>query len=250
MTTPLRVHGVDISHHQNGPIDYAALKKAGVQWMYHKATEGATLKDGNYNRRRNEARAAHLPFGAYHFARPSGSDARQEAQFFVSVAKPDVGDLRPCLDLETREFIQGDALVRWADEFCDEVEKLTQVVPVVYTPYQLSKELEAHCLFWVPRYNNDNNPPARRWDIWQFSNGQFGVPNSVPGLGHVDLNHSKVPLSSLLIREEHTPTSRGRRVDQAQDLLKQAERRSAEGTKRDTLLDKALRAINRITPTR
>lgn len=250
MTTPLQVHGVDISHHQSGRIDYTALKKAGVKWMYHKATEGATLKDGNYAKRRGEAKANNLPFGAYHFARPSGSDAREEARFFASVAKPVPGDLRPCLDLETREFIDGAALVRWADEFCDELEKQTQVVPLIYTPYQLSEALEKHCLFWVPRYNNDNNPPARRWDIWQFSNGQFGVPNSVPGLGHVDLNHSKVPLSALLIREEFTPTSRGRRVDNAMDDLKAAERRSKEGTDRDNLLDRALRVLNRIKPTR
>lgn len=251
MTTPLRVHGVDISRHQgNIQIDWAALKKAGVQWMYHKATEGGTFKDEHYARRRQQAKAAGMPFGAYHFARPSGTDAREEARFFVSVAKPVPGDLRPCLDLETKEHIEGAALVRWADEFCDEVEKLTNVAPLVYTPYQLSKELEAHCLFWVPRYNNDNDPPTRRWDIWQFSNGQYGVPNSVPGLGKVDLNHSKVPLSALLITEDRTPTSRGRRVDSALKDLEVAERAAAEGSARGTLLDRALRALKRIKPNR
>lgn len=208
MTQPLRVDGVDISHHQQQNIGWDALKRAGVQWMYHKATEGTSFRDPNYDVRRREAKRADMPFGAYHFARPSGGDARAEARFFINVAKPVEGDLRPCLDLETKEHLQGAALVRWADEFCDEVEKLTGFVPVVYTPYVLSAELEKKAIFWVPRYNDDNRPPARQWDIWQFSDGQFGVPDSVPGLGHVDLNHSKVSVDRLVMRKKEPESSK------------------------------------------
>jgi hypothetical protein len=44
-------------------------------------------------------------------------------------------------------------------------------------------------MLWRPRYNNNNTPPVQDdWDIWQFSNGQAGVPNQAAGLGHVDLN--------------------------------------------------------------
>lgn len=231
MTKPLRVHGVDISHHQQQFIGWNQLRKAGVQWMFHKATEGATLKDRNYEQRRKQAAAAKFPFGAYHFARPSGGDAKAEARFFIDVAQPKPGDLRPALDLETREHVSGLALVKWADDFCDEVERLTGVVPVVYTPYTLSQELEDKAIFWVPRYNNDNRRPVRDWDIWQFSNGQLGVPNSVPGLGHVDLNHSpKLTLDHLRINEpEPVPPSRGRQVDLALQALAQAKGRGERG---------------------
>lgn len=251
MTTPLPVHGVDISHHQkNIVIDWDKLKKAGVKWMYHKASEGATLRDSNYQRRRLQARDAGMPFGAYHFARPSGPDARAEARFFIDVARPVVGDLRPCLDLETREFVSGQALVDWADAFCDEVQRLVKVVPVVYTPYTLSQSLEDRAIFWVPRYNNQNERPFRDWDIWQFSNGQLGVPNSVPGLGHVDLNYSpKVSLASLQFPSEvMPPPSRGRRVEESIELLEDAKRRP--GSERDTLLKKATKILKSIKPTR
>ena len=202
MTKPLRVDGVDISHHQQQSIGWDALKRAGVQWMYHKCTEGVGFRDTNYNRRRLEAKKAGMPFGGYHFARPNAGDARKEARFFVTALNPEEGDLIPCLDLETKEHLDGMALVKWADEFCDEVEKLTGFVPLIYTPYMLSSALEAKALVWVPRYNDDNRPPVRPWDIWQFSNGQLGVPDSVPGLGHVDLNHSKVPVSRLIMKKE------------------------------------------------
>lgn len=249
MTQPMRIDGVDISHHQNGKIDWAALKRAGVKWMYHKATEGASFKDSNYAARRAEAKKAGMPFGYYHFARAGVGDARQEARFSVSVGKPVPGDLRPALDLETTEGLSMDAIRRWADEFCDEIEDLCGVTPVVYTPYVLSSALEKKALFWVPRYNDSNTPPVRQWDIWQFSNGQFGVPNSVPGLGHVDLNHSKVQLSELLIPKPAL-TSRGVNVDEAIRRLKAAEKRAKDGTARDTLIKRALAQLARIKPTR
>lgn len=248
MTTPLPVHGVDISHHQSGiRIDWAALKRAGVKWMYHKATEGISLKDSAYLKRREQAEAAGMPFGAYHFARPSGGDARAEARFFIDVADPSVGDLRPCLDLETMEFVSGQALVDWADAFCDEVQRLTKAVPVVYTPYILSDALEDRAIFWVPRYNNSNIRPVRDWDIFQFSNGQLGVPNSVPGLGHVDLNYSpKVTLAELTFPStSQPPPSRGRRVEKALDLLEGAK---GEG-ERARLLERAKKILKKIKPT-
>lgn len=251
MTMPLPVHGVDISHHQkNINIDWTKLKNAGVQWMYHKASEGISLRDSAYLRRREQAKAAGMPFGAYHFARPSGGDARAEARFFIDVSRPMVGDLRPCLDLETREFVSGQALVDWADAFCDEIQRLVKVVPVVYTPYTLSQELEDRAIFWVPRYNNRNERPFRDWDIWQFSNGQLGLPNSVPGLGHVDLNYSpKVSLAELQFPpQNNVPTSRGRNVDEAITLLFQA--KAKPGSERDTLLKKASKILKSIKPIR
>lgn len=44
------------------------------------------------------------------------------------------------------------------------------------------------------------------------------------------------------------PPSRGERVDDALSKLTRAEKRSKEGTRRDTLLDRAIRVIKRIKP--
>lgn len=252
MTTPLKVHGVDISHHQGGSIGWAALKAAGVKWMYHKSTEGASFRDPNYIGRRAEAKKAGMPFGAYHFARPSVGDAKQEARFFLNVARPVPGDLLPALDLETTEGMSLTQINTWADEFCAEVENLTSLIPLVYTPFTLSSGLERRAIFWVPRYNNDNRPPVRSWDIFQFSNGVLGVPNRISGLGNVDLNHSKVDLKDLLIPKAAEPilTSRGDKVDSAIDDLSRAERRAEEGTDKDKLLDRALHVLKKIKPTK
>lgn len=251
MTTPQKIHGVDISHHQEGAIGWAALKAAGVKWMYHKSSEGNHTVDPNYAKRRAEAKSAGMPFGAYHFARPSVGDALDEARFFIAKAQPRPGDLRPALDLETMEKMSLVQIRTWADTFCAEVEKLTSVTPVVYTPYVLSPELERRALFWVPRYNNDNRLPAREWDIWQFSNGVRGVPNRVSGLGNVDLNTSKIDLKDLLIPKAAAPVlTRGTNVDAAIKDLTVAEKRADDKTTRDALIKRALRIVKRIKPTK
>lgn len=183
----LRVDGVDISHHQGGSIDYTAAKRAGVRWLYHKATEGATYVDPNYTRRRTEAKAAGIPFGAYHFARAEVGDAETEARAFLDVAKPRIGDLRPVLDLETTEGLTIAQRRTWAETWIKVVTAATGVKPIVYTPYDLGAAVQG-CLIWRPRYGDGNVQPVLAWDIWQFSNGVYGKPDQVAGFGHVDLN--------------------------------------------------------------
>lgn len=184
-TTPRRIDGVDLSHHN--PVSEDALRKAkgaGVRFVYHKATEGAGYVDGTYAGRRALAKLVGLPFGAYHFARPARGDAGQEANHFLKIAKPAKGDLAPCLDLETTEGLTMAELRAWAAEWVTIVRKATGVEPVVYTPFDLGTK----GLRWRPRYNASNTPPVLPWDVWQFSNGASGVPSSVAGLGRVDLN--------------------------------------------------------------
>ncbi len=185
MTTARTVHGADVSHHQ-GTLDLPAAKKAGLQFLWHKATEGNTLKDAEYAGRRAAAAKAGVPFGAYHFARPDVGDAAVEATFFVKTAQPKPGDLLPALDLETTEGLTLTQLKVWARTFAETVERLTGFDTALYCPWDLGLGL----VRWVPRYNRDNRLPAVPWDIWQFSGGaEFpGTPSTFPGLGAVDLN--------------------------------------------------------------
>lgn len=226
MTTPMRVDGVDISHHQAGALDLDAARRAGVRWIYHKATEGNTYRDPNYAIRRQQAKRAGIPFGAYHFARAQrGADAAAEARHFLAYATPVPGDLRPALDLETDEGLSLAELRTWATTWVSIVRKVTGVNPVIYTPYDLGATFDG-CLVWRPRYNNTNTPPKLRWDIWQFSNGVYGIPNSVPGIGRVDLNTMRAGLTVDQLRipmpkPPARPTTRNR-VAEARQLLQEA----------------------------
>lgn len=223
---PLRIDGIDISHHQSGGIDWATAKRAGVRFVYHKATEGTSYRDSLYSRRRAECKAADLPFGGYHFARPEGSDAVSEARAFIEYAQPEPGDLKPALDLETNDGAVN--LVQWASEFVTEVERLG-FEPIIYTPYDLG-ELRSY-VTWRPRYNNSNTPPTLTWDIWQFSDGVYGVPNYVPGVGHVDINtfSPEMNVSDLLIGKEGLDMD----ADEVRRIAYQAARDAIEDSLKD-----------------
>lgn len=192
----LRIDGVDISHYQSGALDWEDAKRAGVRFVWHKATEGATVRDSRYALRRGEVAAAGLPFGAYHFASPDGDDAKEEAEAFLSVADPKAGDLVPMLDFEqTRqvEAMSQAARVAWVREWVQVIRDRIGAWPIVYTPYDLPDDVVAQCMLWTARYS-PVNAPARIPEPWteatihQFSDGRTGVPNWCPGLGNVDLD--------------------------------------------------------------
>jgi GH25 family lysozyme M1 (1,4-beta-N-acetylmuramidase) len=185
------IDGVDISHHQAAPLDWAKAKAAGVKFAYHKVSEGTSFHDVAYTKRRAECAKAGVPFGGYHFARPGSSNGAAQARFFLSVCTPKAGDMRPMLDLEDRGGLSDAALTVWVKAFVAEVKKETGKAPIIYTPFSLTSS--PGTFLWVPRYSNGNNLPRipkpwDRWTIWQFSNGVYGRPNVVPGLGHVDIN--------------------------------------------------------------
>jgi lysozyme len=115
MTTPLRIDGVDLSHHNPVTLEGLKLAKAaGVKFVYHKATEGSTYTDPRFRERRGLCERAGIPFGGYHFARPTDGDAKQEARAFLNVSsfRPGV-DLRPMLDLEDRGTMDRNDLSDW-----------------------------------------------------------------------------------------------------------------------------------------
>lgn len=202
--------GIDTSHHQGGRIDIKAAQAAGLRWWYLKATEGSTVVDSIYRKRVRQARAAGVPVGAYHFARPDRGDAKEEARFFLKNSDIRLGDMLPMLDLESLEGMSLADLTRWTGNW---VATVTNTLarrglaarPIIYTPFDLGNGFG--CLLWVARYSDDFRPPRipRPWTraaIWQHSDGRFGPVKRVPGFGPVDVNalHPDVPLSALRIR--------------------------------------------------
>ena len=75
------VHGIDVSHH-NAKINWDKLKdsrteEVGIDFVYIKATEGATHLDKEFQRNWKEARRIGMKRGAYHFYNPRVMSDRQ-----------------------------------------------------------------------------------------------------------------------------------------------------------------------------
>src|SRR5690348_13539944 len=92
------VRGIDVSHHQ-GPIDWPRVARSGISFAFLKATEGGTHVDENFRENFEEARAAGVAVGAYHFFTFCKSGAEQAANFIAAVPH-EAKTLPPVVDIE------------------------------------------------------------------------------------------------------------------------------------------------------
>lgn len=248
-----RIDGIDLSHWQDGPIDLAQAHAAGVKFVIHKATEGTTYTDPSFDTRRRQVARTPIVFGAYHFAQ--SGDPIAQARHFLAVAQPKPGDMRPVLDLEVAAFGDMSTAARsaWVAKWVAVVREATGVTPLIYTPFDLSSD--CGCRLWVARYSNGMYPPRipapwKGYAIWQFSDGTYGTPRTVPGVGHCDINtlgHG-VQLSDLRIPKETPvpkPTTRTR-VEKARPLLVAAADLLEATPRRRIVCHAQARAIRRV----
>ena len=198
------LRGIDVSHH-NGAIDWKAVHDAGMGFAFAKATEGTTYVDTRWRENRAGAAAAHIPFGGYHFALPSGStpsqiaaDSKAEADHLIDTVAPRSGDLLPVLDLENSGGLSIDDLQAWTWGFLNEVVARIHEKPIIYSGNYFwatymgdtwEYAAAGYKLLWVPHWTDDPSPrvPGNDWggNGWTF--WQYTSCGSVPGVsGCVD----------------------------------------------------------------
>ena len=89
--------GIDVSHH-NGKINWEQVPD--VEFVYIKATEGATYVDPMFLQNIKGAKARKLQVGAYHYFRTTSSVQKQFENYKKHVKKSDI-DLIPMVDVIT-----------------------------------------------------------------------------------------------------------------------------------------------------
>lgn len=193
--------GIDVSSN-NGSVNWLRVAAAGISFAWIKITED----DGYLNPRFESdwalSKRVGLLRGAYHFARPEGTDAVQEADFFLDQINAHgglaEGDLL-ALDLESGD---GD-LGQWALDFLHRCEERAGFKPFVYTaewfsePHELNLQPAlAEYPLWQASYRAEMPAPIEPWSsitIWQNSSS-----GRLDGLsGDVDLNVSTVSRDQL-----------------------------------------------------
>lgn len=197
--------GADISHHQ-ASFDAATYKRSGEDFIILKATEGKSHVDDQFASRWRNANAVMLPRVAYHYAHPSNSPI-DESNHFAAIVRNrgwQAGDAW-ALDLEITEGASPATLLRWADDWCNNVRHQLGGKGLFYTFIAfLFGELEnpgrvpGGCLGWIARYRTDSPyaAPFERPDgwadpppVWQCSNGISGCVKDVASIGRCDYNH-------------------------------------------------------------
>jgi lysozyme len=195
--------GIDVSHYTDPKLDFRVLKQQGVDWVYLKATQGTSFKDGNFGNfwetlgALDASRAVYR--GAYHFLVP-GVDAKAQADRFLAYVNLHGGlrkaDLPPCVDLEMTsqshddwQAYDPDAIVDATLAWLKRIEETTGRKPMVYTlrswwdairkkhgaTADAFTRLSDYKIWIADASLNDrlNEKPAvilnRDWDLWQFS---------------------------------------------------------------------------------
>ena len=195
-----RIYGIDISRYQHEmrrrvyPITWRYLRITGlgtkanrpvqgnvdypVSFVYIKATEGTSIYNRYFAADYAAARRYGIHVGAYHFFR-TRQGGRIQANYFLSKARFQHGDLPPVLDIEpTDRQIQqmggSDVLFREIREWIKVVEKRTGVRPILYVNQRFVKkyldeapDLKRDYLVWIARYGAYK--PDVHLALWQLS---------------------------------------------------------------------------------
>lgn len=199
-TASTRAKGIDVSN-WNGTINWKKVAHAGYRFAIAKATESTTFDDSTYLANRYGSESAGLAFGAYHFARPSGTSiaavtgsAVAQADHFLEFATPQPGELPPVLDLEETGNLSAPLLEAWTEAWTQEVYARLGVHPLVYSSPAFWQEhladstaiAAAGTPLWIAHWTNARKPwiPAQDWNGLGWTFWQWTDCVSVPGIAH------------------------------------------------------------------
>jgi lysozyme len=207
---------IDISHSTRVNDFRLARRHSRILGVIHKATEGGDWVDPLYARRRVEAEAAGMLWGAYHFGTREFSGTAQ-AELFLRIARPGPSTLL-ALDLEYNDQNPSNTMgIRHAEDFVRAVFAATGRRPLIYTtaawadnqpvgPRQrrlggriTEDSILAKCPLWIADYRARPELPsawrAKGWHFWQYAGdtGDGGLRQAmarqVAGIASCDRNY-------------------------------------------------------------
>lgn len=184
-------NGIDVSKYQ-GNINWKKVADdPKIQFVYLKATEGATKSDKRYDEYLRKARAEGIKVGSYHFF-VSFRTGEQQFQNFKRHVPRGKQDLIPMVDVEEagNRTANRARLQKELSRFMELVKEEYGHYPLLYSQYSfynkmLAPEFNRYFLF-IARYGP--KPPVLKgggaWNLWQFSD-----QGRIDGIkGRVDLD--------------------------------------------------------------
>ena len=186
--------GVDLSSY-NKDVDFAALKKSGIDYVILRAGTGYSGKDSRFEEYYAAARAVGLDIGCYYYSYATTvREAIEEADDFASYIKGKVFEYPVYFDLEdsSQEDVSQKTLMDMCFAFCNRMIELGYF-PGVYCnlkwveTFLHTEQLLTLYDVWLARYNL--SLPSDYYDD-QYGMWQYTETGTVGGVvGDVDLNY-------------------------------------------------------------
>ena len=151
------VRGIDVSHHQ-GAIDWRRIAGQNIRFVYLKASEGGDWQDASFDGHLEQAHAAGLAVGAYHYFTLCAPGPVQARNFITAAPAVPHLNLPPAIDLEyvgncgTRPG-QG-RLARELKAFIAIVKKHYGKTPIIYSTQTFFEDYL------------DKDPAFRAYPLW------------------------------------------------------------------------------------
>jgi len=185
------IKGIDVYHGDNGgaAIDWSAVKTAGIDFAFAKATESTNFTDPMFSTNWSGMQSAGIVRGAYHFFH-ADVDPVMQANYFLSV----VGTVSPgdllVLDLETTNGQTQATIASNAATFLSTVETATGVTPFLYTSPLFLSDFTALAAYplWVANYGVSCPDVPAAWTTYTFwqSTGRGSLSPTITGALDLD----------------------------------------------------------------
>lgn len=146
----MALQGIDISSWQSG-INLAKVK---ADFVIVKATEGSKPMNNYFTEQIKGAKTSGKLIGAYHYA--NGLDYKKEADAFIKVVKPYIGECLLALDWEAQgnKYYNRAGDIAWCKNFLDYVYKQTGVRPLLYCTRDIQRKFGniGNYGYWIAAY--------------------------------------------------------------------------------------------------
>lgn len=192
---------MDVSSHQPS-VNWTQQANMGSKFAYVKATEALSYKNPYYASQYQGAYNSGMIRGAYHFAIPSISSGKAQADYFINNGggwSADGRTLPPLLDIEYNPYpslgntcynMSATQMVNWMKDFSNTVKARTGRAPAIYTTTDWWRTCTGNSAAFaenplhIASYNQvgAGTLPASwsKYSIWQYSStGPFAGDSNV-----------------------------------------------------------------------
>lgn len=201
--------GIDVSKFQDTINWKQVAKDKSIEFVYVKASEGASISDKMYRYNMAKARENGLLVGSYHVYSSRTTATEQFRNFKRTVGKTKQ-DLVPVLDIEAVHC--NKLYMKRVDMLLDLMEKEYGVKPMIYTSEKLyythfdNKKYKRYH-FFIANYKKE---PSLPYTLWQYT--QHGKQKGIAGFVDFSKFNKKYSVKTITI-----PTKKKKETEAAAD---------------------------------